>query len=230
MTPSLRRFLLHSFATLIFVIANHSQVICRVFAGNLADSARRPNIVLILADDLGYGDLGCYGAAETRTPHIDRLAGEGLRFTDFHANAASCSPTRAALLTGRYQQRSGVESALSEKSPGLQGDARTIAEYLKPAGYATAVFGKWHLGSRPDSRALPNRRGFDEFRGARHGGVDYHSHVDRYGRLDWWHDEKQLDEPGYATDLVTRYAVDFIANHRDKPFCLYLSHLASHFP
>jgi arylsulfatase A-like enzyme len=210
-------------------IANHSQVICPVFAGT-ADSARRPNIVLILADDLGYGDLPSYGAAETKTPNLDRLAREGLRFTDFHANAASCSPTRAALLTGRYQQRSGVESALSEKSPGLRGDALTIAEYLKPAGYATGVFGKWHLGSRPDSPALPNRRGFDEFVGARHGGIDYHSHVDRYGRLDWWRNEEQLDEPGYATDLLTKHAVRFIETHRDRPFFLYLPHLAIHFP
>lgn len=195
-----------------------------------AQAAEKPNVVLILADDLGYGDLGCYGSAETRTPHIDRLAREGLRFTDFHSNAASCSPTRAALLTGRYQQRSGVETALSENSPGLRGDAPTIAEYLKTAGYATGVFGKWHLGSRPDSPALPNRRGFDEFRGARHGGIDYFSHVDRYGRLDWWHDEKQVDEPGYATDLLTEHAVAFIERHRQRPFFLYLPHLAIHFP
>jgi arylsulfatase A-like enzyme len=158
------------------------------------------------------------------------LAREGLRFTDFHANASSCSPTRAALLTGRYQQRSGVETALSERSPGLQGKAPTIAEYLKNAGYATGAFGKWHLGSRPDSPALPNRRGFDEFRGARHGGIDYSSHVDRYGRLDWWHNEEQVNEPGYATDLLTEHAVEFIERHRDRPFFLYLPHLAIHFP
>src|SRR6185369_7293036 len=149
------------------------------------DDASLPNLVLIVADDLGYGDLGCYGGRRARTPHLDRLAQEGLRLTDFHANAASCSPTRAALLTGRYQQRSGVVEALSERSPGLPDEARTIAEYLKSAGYATGIFGKWHLGSRPDSRALPNRQGFDVFCGARHGGIDYVSHVDRYGRLDW---------------------------------------------
>lgn len=195
-----------------------------------ATAADKPNIVLILADDLGYGDLACYGSAETRTPHLDQLAREGLKFTDFHANAASCSPTRAALLTGRYQQRSGVETALSENSPGLQGDAPTIAEYLKTAGYATGVFGKWHLGSRPNSPALPNRRGFDEFRGARHGGIDYSSHVDRYGRLDWWHNDEQVEEPGYATDLSTEHAVAFIERHHDEPFFLYVPHLAIHFP
>lgn len=195
-----------------------------------ADVPSRPNIVLIVADDLGYGDLGCYGGRRAHTPQLDRLAKAGLRLTDFHANAASCSPTRAALLTGRYQQRSGVVEALSERSPGLPAETLTIAEYLKSAGYVTGVFGKWHLGSRPDSPALPNRQGFDVFRGARHGGIDYMSHVDRYGRLDWWHDEKSVDEPGYATDLLTQHAIRFIEDQRDKPFFVYLPHLAVHFP
>lgn len=193
-------------------------------------AAEKPNIVLILADDLGYGDLGCYGATRLKTPHLDRLAREGLRLTDFHSNGSTCSPTRAALLTGRYQQRSGITEALSEKSPGLRADERTIAEYLKPAGYATGVFGKWHLGSKPDSAALPNRQGFDVFRGSRHGGVDYASHVDRFGRRDWWHDEQPVVERGYATDLLTDHAVQFIEQHREEPFFLYLAHTAIHFP
>jgi arylsulfatase A-like enzyme len=195
-----------------------------------ADAPSRPNIILIVADDLGYGDIGCYGGTNAQTPQLDRLAKEGLRFTDFHANASSCSPTRAALLTGRYQQRTGVETALSERSPGLRDDERTMAEYLREAGYATACFGKWHLGSRPDSGALPNRQGFDEFVGARHGGIDYHSHVDRYGRHDWWRNEEPLEEPGYATDLLTKHAVDFIERNRERPFFVYLPHLAIHFP
>lgn len=201
-----------------------------VVSATSVTATERPNIILIVADDLGYGDLGCYGGTRARTPHLDRLAREGLRLTDFHANAASCSPTRAALLTGRYQQRSGVESALSEKSPGLRAGERTMATYLKAAGYATGAFGKWHLGSRPDSPALPNRQGFDEFRGARHGGVDYTSHVDRYGRRDWWHNEQPSDEEGYATELLTKHAIDFIERHRSEPFFLYLPHLAIHFP
>lgn len=189
-----------------------------------------PNIVLIVADDLGYGDLGCYGGRRARTPHLDRLASEGLRLTDFHSNAAVCSPTRAALLTGQYQQRSGVIEALSERSPGLKENTFTIAKYLQAAGYATAAFGKWHLGSRPDSAALPNRQGFDEFVGARHGGVDYFSHVDRYGRLDWWHNDQAVAEPGYATDLITTASVKFIEQNRSRPFFVYLSHLGIHFP
>lgn len=192
--------------------------------------AASPNFVIILADDLGYGDLGCYGATRLKTPHLDRMAREGLRFTDFHANASICSPTRVALLTGRYQQRFGIEEALSEKSPGLPDRAHTIAEYLKPSGYATGVIGKWHLGSRPGSAALPNRQGFDEFYGSRHGGVDYVSHVDRYGRRDWWHNDDPLVEEGYATDLLTDHAVRFIEKHKDEPFFLYLSHTAIHFP
>jgi len=191
---------------------------------------QKPNIVVILADDLGYGDIACYGATRLRTPHIDRMAREGMRFTDFHSNGATCSPTRAALLTGRYQQRCGVEEALSEKSAGLPDEARTIAEYLQPAGYATGAFGKWHLGSKPNSAALPNRQGFDVFRGSRHGGVDYVSHVDRYGRLDWWADDKPLVEAGYATDLLTEHALQFIAQHKEEPFFLYLPHTAIHFP
>ena len=215
-----------------------SQPILRVFAGILlafgatpsVSRAEKPNIVVILSDDLGYGDLGCYGSTRVKTPHIDRMAREGMRFTDFHSNGSTCSPTRAALLTGRYQQRAGIEGALSEKSPGLTDTARTIAEYLKPAGYATGAIGKWHLGSKPGSAALPNRRGFDVFRGSRHGGVDYASHVDRYGRLDWWQDDEPLVEEGYATDLLTGHALQFIAQHRERPFFLYLPHTAIHFP
>ena len=201
-------------------------------AGTMSAGAeeRKPNIVLIMADDLGYGDLGCYGSKRVKTPHIDRLAREGLRFTDFHSNGSTCSPTRAALLTGRYQQRSGVVEALSERSPGLKADEHTMAEYLKSAEYTTAVFGKWHLGSRPDSPALPNAQGFDLFIGARHGGVDYVSHIDRYGRPDWWHNNKPLKEDGYATDLLSDHAIKFVEQHHEKPFFLYLSHLAIHFP
>jgi len=215
---------------LVVVACGLMQATGRALAENANRRPERPNIVVILADDLGYGDLGCYGATRLKTPHVDRMAREGLRLTDFHANAATCSPTRAALLTGQYQQRSGIVEALGERSAGLRDETRTMAEYLKTVGYRTAVFGKWHLGSQPGSAALPNRQGFDEFRGARHGGIDYASHVDRYGRHDWWHNDEPVDEPGYATDLLTEHSVRFIEQHRDEPFFLYLSHLAIHFP
>ncbi len=190
---------------------------------------QRPNIVLILADDLGYGDLGCYGNQKNHTPNLDRLAREGLRFSDFHSNGPMCSPTRAALLIGRYQHRVDIESAIStDGEKGLPLRERTLAEVLHEAGYATAVFGKWHLGKRPEF--LPRRHGFDEFRGLLCGCGDYFSHVNRHGVADWWHNETPVEEQGYTTSLVTENAVRFIESHQEEPFFLYVAHLAIHFP
>ena len=196
-------------------------------------AAQPPNIVLILIDDLGYGDLGAYGSSVNRTPHIDRLAREGLRFIDFHSNGPMCSPTRAALLTGRYQQRFGreFESALSHQTQfdrGLPLDAVTIAEVLKGAGYATAMYGKWHLGYHPPF--TPVNQGFDEFRGLLSGDGDHHSHIDRSGRKDWWRNDEIEMESGYTADLLTRDAIDFIERHKARPFFVYVPHLAIHFP
>ena len=188
----------------------------------------QPNVVLILADDLGYGDIGCYGNSRNQTPHLDRLAREGMRFTDFHSNGPMCSPTRAALLTGRYQQRMGIETALGEHSEGLDRSEVTIAERLSEAGYATGIFGKWHLGPRPID--APVHHGFSEFRGHLHGAVDYISHVDRYGRVDWYHNDHLANEEGYNTSLITEHSIRFIEAHRDKPFFLYVPHSAIHFP
>ncbi len=192
-----------------------------------------PNIVLILADDLGYGDLGCYGSGQNLTPNIDRLASEGIRFTDFHSNGAMCTPTRAALLTGLYQQRFGAqfEGPLSSKTnyhEGLPLGAVTIAERLKDVGYVTGMFGKWHLGYRPPY--LPTRQGFDEFIGLTTGDGDHHSQIDRSGREDWWHQDQIHMEKGYTADLLTRHSIRFIEEHQDTPFFLYLPHLAIHFP
>ena len=191
----------------------------------------RPNVVLILADDLGYGDIGRYGG-RARTPHLDRLAGEGLVFSDFHANGPVCSPTRAALLTGRYQQRMGIDNALGEGQTGL-GHPRakgeiTVAEYLRRAGYRTGIVGKWHLGYEPEQNPL--NFGFDEFRGMLHGAVDYHSHVNTFGRFDWWHDRSLVKEEGYVTDLITEHSLSFLERHRKVPFFLFVSHLAIHSP
>lgn len=193
-----------------------------------AADAAKPNFVLILADDLGYGDIGCYGNTVNRTPHLDRLAREGMRFTDFHANGANCSPTRAALLTGRYQQRMGIEGPLGEKAAGLAKSEVTIADRLQQAGYATALVGKWHLGYYPDNG--PVRHGFDQFVGHLHGATDYISHVDQYGRRDWWHNDRPVNETGYNTTLITEHALRFIEAHRDGPFFLMVSHSAIHFP
>jgi len=196
--------------------------VCHAMHRNL-----KPNIVLIMADDLGHNDLGCYGNTINRTPHIDTLAAEGLRFTDFHANGPVCSPTRAALLTGRYQQRMGIETALGEGHQVPWPDnVLTIADYLKQAGYTTGAFGKWHLGMEEH----PLDHGFDRYTGNMHGGVDYFSHVDRYGNIDWWQDKKIKNEKGFNTTLVTDCSVRFIKKHKAKPFFLYVPYSAIHFP
>ncbi len=192
-----------------------------------------PNFVVIVADDLGYGDLGCYGSQINQTPHLDRLASEGMRFTDFHSNGPMCTPTRVALLTGLYQQRFGRKfdgplSGKTQREEGLPLHAVTIAEVLKDAGYATGMFGKWHLGYQAPH--LPTRQGFDEFRGLVSGDGDHHSHIDRSGNEDWWHNEQVVMENGYTADLLTRHSVEYIERHKDEPFFLYVPHLAIHFP
>ncbi|MFP4499644.1 MAG: sulfatase [Candidatus Hydrogenedentota bacterium] len=192
---------------------------------------RPPNIVLIMADDLGYGDLACYGNEDIATPHIDALAAEGMRFTDYHANAPVCSPTRAALLTGCYPRRFRIDSAFTARrgrDKGLHLSAHTISESLHPKGYETALFGKWHLGYK--SKFNPVHQGFDRFRGFVSGNVDFFSHIDQEGYEDWWRQDEKRDEDGYVTDLITRHAVSFIEENRAKPFFLYLPHQAVHYP
>ncbi|MHC4123791.1 MAG: sulfatase [Planctomycetota bacterium] len=189
----------------------------------------KPNIIIILADDLGYGDVGCYGNKTIKTPNIDALAKGGLKFTDFHTNAPMCSPTRASLLTGLYPQRCGIGNALGRNpNDGLRLEKITFAEVLKKVGYRTAIFGKWHLGV--NTKFNPIHQGFDEFRGYVTGDGDYHSHIDRWGDPDWWEGGKLKPDEGYATSLITNYSVDFIKRNKNNPFCLYIAHEAVHFP
>lgn len=193
----------------------------------------KPNIIFIMIDDLGYGDLGCYGSQINRTPNIDRLASTGVRFTDYHANGPMCTPTRASLMTGQYQHRFGekFEGAISGKKDydtGLPLEAVTIAEVLKQSGYATGMFGKWHLGYHPPF--LPANQGFDEFIGLGSGDGDHHTHIDRSGREDWWRNNQLAMEAGYSTDLITNHSIDFIKAHQNEPFFLYVAHLSIHFP
>ncbi len=194
---------------------------------------RPPNIVLIMADDLGYGDIGCYGSTVNRTPNLDKLAKGGIRFTDFHSNGPMCSPTRAALLTGLYQSRFGrrFESALNGavKEAGLPLEAVTLAEVLGGGGYATGMFGKWHLGY--EKPFLPTQQGFGTYRGLVSGDGDFHTRVDRSGNKDWWENgDLKEEKEGYTTDLITKHSVNFIESHRDRPFFIYVPHLAIHFP
>lgn len=188
----------------------------------------QPNIILIVADDLGYGDLASYGHPACDTPCTDALAANGMKLTDFHANGAVCSPTRAAMLTGRYQQRCGIVHALGENEPGLSTDHTTIARILADRGYATGLFGKWHLGM--EDHEAPNAHGFDTFRGHRHGAVDYFSHVNKFGCIDWWHNETPAQDDGYCTEIIARDSVQFIEDHAHEPFFLYMAHSAIHFP
>jgi arylsulfatase A len=200
----------------------------------LAQAAERPNFVIIMADDLGYGDIGCFGNQRILTPHLDEIANGGMRFTDFHSSGAVCSPTRAGLMTGRYQQRAGIPAVIVAATTrpthphGIQDREHTFAELLTNAGYQTAIFGKWHLGYYKAYN--PVRHGFAQFRGYISGNVDFFSHIDQAGRLDWWRDDDIDDEPGYTTHLSTKHTVEFINTNKDKPFCAYVPYEPPHYP
>jgi len=198
--------------------------------GNPSATPPRPNIVFIMADDLGYADLGCYGADDIRTPALDRLAAEGLRFTDFYANGAVCSPTRVAFLTGRYQQRVGMDNALyyQEFGRGLPADGQTIASTLQAVGYATGLSGKWHIGY--DHTRMPLQQGFEHFFGLVGGNHHYFEHMDRIGVHDLWRGNQTVQREGYTTDLITDDALAFIERERNQPFFLFVAHVAPHFP
>lgn len=195
-----------------------------------AQLARKPNVVLILVDDMGYGDIGSYGVTDIRTPHLDRLAREGVRFTDFYSNGAVCTPTRAALMTGRYQQRVALEWAilLTEREPGLPSTEPTLPRLLKEHGYRTGMSGKWHLGFRPEFG--PNAHGFDDYFGLLSGNVDMYSHKYRTGIPDLWENDRPVERTGYLTDLLTDHAVGFIEESADAPFFLYVAYNAVHWP
>lgn len=195
--------------------------------------AAKPNFVVIMADDLGYGDLSPYGGW-IKVPHLEALAASGMTFSDFHSSGNVCSPTRAGLMTGRYQQRANIPGVVFADPKrdvhyhGLQSEEVTFAELLRDAGYSTAIFGKWHLGYFP--KYNPVHQGFDLFRGYVSGNVDFFSHVDQAGVFDWWQQDRLQQEEGYTTHLITQHAVKFIEDNRDRPFCLYLPHEAPHYP
>jgi arylsulfatase A-like enzyme len=188
-----------------------------------------------MADDLGYGDISCYGSTSINTPNIDLLASTGMKFTDFHSNGAVCSPTRAALLTGKYQQRTGIDGVITAKNHrdvGLSLEEITLAEELQKYDYTCGMFGKWHLGYAKEFN--PVLQGFDKFIGYVSGNIDYHSHVDMGGYLDWWKGDTVDNEEGYSTDLITKNGIKFIQENdpkkTGKPFFLYLPHEAPHGP
>lgn len=204
-------------------------VLSLVFSA-LAQPARKPNVIFILVDDMGYADLSSFGSKDIRTPHIDRLAKEGVKLTQMYSNGPVCTPTRAAFITGRYQQRVGLEWAINatEKDPGLPVEETSIARLLKNNGYATALMGKWHLGSKPEF--LPTRHGFDEFFGIIGGNADMYSHRNLPGDKVLYEGEKTTEIKGYLTEHLARRSVDFIQRNKVKPFFLYLAFNAVHWP
>lgn len=192
----------------------------------------RPNIVLIITDDVGYGDIGSFGAADVRTPHIDRLARDGVRLTDFYA-MPQCTPTRAALITGRYPQRVALERALSTLGPtaelGLTPRGYSLPALLRNAGYATALIGKWHLGLKPEFS--PNAHGFEHFYGFLSGYVDFYTHTrGGDGAPDLWENGVAVTDSGYMTDLITERAIGFIDRSAARPFFLEVAYSAAHWP
>jgi arylsulfatase A-like enzyme len=195
----------------------------------------RPNFVFILADDLGYCDLGCYGGRSGCSPALDRMAREGLRFTDGYANSSVCSPTRFALMTGRWQHRlrGGADEPISSRSRGspvlgLPPQHPTLPSLLRDAGYATALIGKWHLGYPPHFHPL--KSGYQEFFGALSGGMDYFTHRDTAGVHDLWDGEAEVRKTGYLTDLFSARGVEYVKRKPKEPFLLSLHYNAPHWP
>jgi arylsulfatase len=199
-----------------------------------AEPPSRPNIVLILADDQGYGDLGCYGAADLKTPNVDRLASEGTRFTSFYVAQPVCTASRAALLTGCYSNRVSMAGALNHTSNvGINPSETLLSELCHDRGYATAVFGKWHLGHRPPF--LPTRNGFDAFFGIPYSNDNGPLHPVTRGipSLPLYENEKVIErdpDQSQFTRRITEHAVDFIARNKERPFFLYVPHIMPHVP
>jgi arylsulfatase A-like enzyme len=197
----------------------------------VAAPAQRPNILFIMADDLGYADLSCYGRPDFRTPNIDKLAEQGMRFTQAYANSAVCSATRTALITGRYQYRlpAGLEEPISSRDVGLPPSLPTLPSLLRDAGYETALVGKWHLGPLP--KFGPLQSGYRHFWGYRGGAVDYFTHG-LAGRADLWDGDTPVHEVGYLTDLLGAHAVTALGDfaRAQKPFLLSLHFSAPHWP
>ncbi|HEY6230905.1 MAG TPA: sulfatase-like hydrolase/transferase [Pyrinomonadaceae bacterium] len=201
---------------------------------------RRPNILFILADDLGYGDLSCFGRPDYQTPNLDRLAAQGVRFINAYSASPVCTPTRCAFITGRYPARTrvGLEEPLTErgdlgdkaKTLGLPPDHPTIASLLKQKGYQTALIGKWHLGYLPNFGPLQS--GFDKFFGIMSGAADFFTHKDMRGDLDLYEDKVPVERIGYTTELLTARAVEYVSEHRPpgQPFYLSLHYTAPHWP
>ena len=197
---------------------------------------QRPNVVLIMSDDAGNGDFGSYGARDVKTPNIDSIARDGVRLTDFYANGATCTPTRAALMSGRYQQRFELEAPLGVQAQkdwerGLSPTGRSLPQLLKNSGYTTALVGKWHLGWKTE--LSPIAHGFDSFFGFKSGFVDYYQHTaggDAPLKADLFENNEPVKVQGYMTDLITERSVRFIEQNASRPFFIDIAYNAPHWP
>ena len=228
-----------NFVPWLLMAAALGSVPCSLSASNAmaAEPSRKPNFIVIFCDDLGYGDLGCYGSTKNRTPHIDQLSKEGMRFTDFYSSSPVCTPSRASLMTGCYPRRVGMHEdytghwvLIPRSRRGLHPAELTVAEALKAQGYATACIGKWHLGDQPQH--LPTRHGFDTY-----FGIPYSNDMQQQKRgdppLPLVQQEKVIEAPADQATLTQRYtreAIKFIEANRAKPFFLYLPHTFPHLP
>jgi len=217
---------------LLLTVVGMALMSSAVDAQRVAPAKARPNVVLILMDDMGYGDIGSYGVKDAKTPNLDRLAREGVRLTDAYANGANCSPTRAGLITGQYQQRYGIEWPLGadpvDSARGLPVTGTSLPALLKKSGYETGLIGKWHLGFKPEFG--PNAHGFDEFFGFVSGAVDYYTHRRGDGTPDLYENTTPVEVPAYLTDEITRRAVGFVDRHATAPFFLEVAYNAVHWP
>jgi len=220
-------------------VSNAAVILLGVMASTSLSAQAPPNVVFIMTDDIGYGDIGSYGAPDVATPNLDQLARDGARFTDFYANAPVCTPTRVGFITGRYQQRLGLERPLSNGLPvgggelasdgrGVVANGRTLPQLLRNAGYVTGLVGKWHLGYEADQS--PSAHGFDYFFGFKSGFVDYYQHTNGSGADDLWEDDAQVKVEGYLTDLITDRSTTFIRENADRPFFLSVQYNAAHWP
>ena len=218
---------------MLFIVAACAAIASTASAQTRANAATKPNVVLIITDDVGYGDIGSYGAPDIRTPNIDSLARDGVRLTDFYANGPSCSPTRTGLITGRYQQRYAIEVPLPGRNAqggdrGVVATGRSLPQLLKNNGYATALIGKWHLGYAPEHS--PNAHGFDYFLGFKSGFIDYYQHTGGDGKPDFFENETPIERDGYSTDLITARSVKFIEDNANRPFFIDVAYNAAHWP
>ncbi|MFM7058065.1 MAG: sulfatase-like hydrolase/transferase, partial [Planctomycetota bacterium] len=236
--------------TLITVFWISVLSVCTLIAGSAVplSAAERPNIVIIYADDLGYGDLGCYGHPSIRTPNLDRMAAEGMRFTEFYSAAEVCTPSRTALLTGRYPIRSGMchdqfRVLRNNAKGGLPAQEITIAEMLRPAGYSTAIIGKWHLGHLPEH--LPLQHGFDSYFGMPYSNdmrpapdtpkdrAKFFAEQTEFWQTQLIRGSAVVEERPDQRQLTKRYteeAISFIKSSKSKPFFLYMAHNFPHVP